>query len=208
MNHIHHKTNLSPNITLQEDRTEPSTPRTENTIWTESEESPEVMRKTKSLTDIYSWAIEIEEQSNQVEEFCCVSMGEPTCFEEAVKGKEWRLAVDEESTMIQRNQTWYFTEKPQDKKTVGVKWIYKIKTDETGKLQKLKARLAARGFTQSYGEDYNETFAPVSRQETIRIILAVAAQKQWYLHQLDIKSAFLNGEIIDTVYLDQPQGYI
>lgn len=79
------------------------------------------MRKTKSLNDIYNRAIEIEEQSNQVEEFCCLSMGEPTCFEEAVMDKDWRRAMDEEIRMINKNQTWYLTGKPQGKKTVGVK---------------------------------------------------------------------------------------
>lgn len=75
---------------------------------------------------------------------------------------------------------------------MGVKWIYKIKTDENGQVRKLKAKLFARGYSQPYGEEYTETFAPVSRHDTIRMVLAVAAQKQWILHQLDVKSVFLN----------------
>lgn len=190
-----------PETTPQEDtsESETSTPRTGKIIWEESEDSPGVMRKTKSLNDIYSRAVEIEELSNQVEEFCCLSMGEPTCFEEAVENRDWRLAMEEEIRMINKNNTWYLTEIRKGKKTVGVKWIYKIKTDENGKIQKLKARLVARGFSQTYGVDYNETFAPVSRHDTIRMILAVAAQKRWSLHQLDVKSAFLNGEISEEV---------
>lgn len=115
--------------------------------------------------------------------------------------------MDEEIYTIHKNETWELVERPAGKKVISVKWIYKIKTDECGQIQKLKARLVARGFTQTYGEDYGETFAPVSRHDTIRTLIAVAAQNKWKLHQMDVKSAFLNGEITGEVYVEQPPGF-
>jgi len=89
-----------------------------------------------------------------------------------------------------------------------VKWIYKTKLNEEGKVDKYKARLVAKGYTQTKGVDYTEVFAPVARWDTIRIVLAVAAQEGWTMYQLDVKGAFLYGELKEEVYVDQPEGFI
>ncbi|KAI5345110.1 hypothetical protein L3X38_012987 [Prunus dulcis] len=90
---------------------------------------------------------------------------------------------------------------------IGVKWVYKVKLNLDGTVQKNKARLVAKGYSQKPGIDYNEMFAPVARLDTIRTLIALAAQKEWSLYQLDVKSAFLNGILKEEVYVEQPQGY-
>ena len=99
-------------------------------------------------------------------------------------------------------------ERPREKEIIGVKWVYKVKVNEDGSFQRNKARLVAKGYTQQPGIDYDETFSPVSRLDTIRMLIALAAQKGWLLYQLDIKSAFLNGELTNEIYVEQPQGFV
>ena len=92
-------------------------------------------------------------------------------------------------------------------KTIGVKWIFKTKIKENGEIDKYKARLVAKGYSQKHGIDYTEVFAPVARHDTIRLVIALAAKNVWDIHQLDVKSAFLHGELNELVYVDQPIGY-
>lgn len=92
-------------------------------------------------------------------------------------------------------------------KNVGVKWVYKTKYNEKGELDKHKARLVAKGYSQQHGINYHEVVAPVARRDTIRVILAVAAQRGWSVYQLDVKSAFLHGELKEDVFVEQPQGF-
>ena len=100
---------------------------------------------------------------------------EPQKFEEASKEEVWRKAMDEEIKMIEKNHTWELMQKPEDKEIIGLKWVYKIKYNEDETIQKHKARLVAKGYSQLLGVDFNETFAPVVRMETIRTVLALAA---------------------------------
>mgnify|MGYP004610905809 CR=1 FL=1 len=102
--------------------------------------------------------------------------GEPTKYEEAAKENAWVKAMDEEIRMIEKNKTWKLVDKPQNKEIIGLKWVYKVKYNEDGSIQKYKARLVAKGYSQQPGVDFNETFAPVVRMETIRTVLALAAQ--------------------------------
>ena len=94
-----------------------------------------------------------------------------------------------------------------EREVVSLKWIYKIKLNQEGDIQKHKARLVARGFTQKPGIDFYETFSPVARLAIIRSVIVVAAQKKWKIIQLDIKSAFLNGKLDNEIYVEQPQGF-
>ena len=96
---------------------------------------------------------------------------------------------------------------PPECKPIGLKWVYKIKRNSHGDIVRYKARLVAKGYVQKLGIDYEEVFAPVARMETIRVLLALAAQEGWQVHQMDVKSAFLNGEL-EEVYVKQPDGYI
>jgi hypothetical protein len=100
------------------------------------------------------------------------------------------------------------TNLPSGAKTIGLKWIFKTKLNENGEVEKYKARLVAKGYSQQYGVDYTEVFAPVARWDTIRMVISLAAQKGWNVYQLDVKSAFLHGELNEQVFVDQPQGYV
>ncbi|KAK4387925.1 Retrovirus-related Pol polyprotein from transposon RE2 [Sesamum angolense] len=135
-------------------------------------------------------------------------MLEPENFETAVKHKVWVQAMEEEIKMIDKNNTWELADRPKDKEVIGLKWIYKTKLNADGSIQKHKARLVAKGYSQLPGIDYTETFAPVARLDTIRALIAIAANKKWKIYQMDVKSAFLNGYIDEEIYVEQPQGFI
>lgn len=140
--------------------------------------------------------------------FALFATADPINFEEAVKSEKWRNAMDVEMEAIERNGTWELTDLPKDGKKIGVKWVYKTKLNENGEVDKFKARLVAKGYTQQHGVDYTEVFAPVARMETIRLVVALAAQKGWGIYQLDVKSAFLHGELNEEVFVEQPCGYV
>ncbi|KAG7563872.1 Integrase catalytic core [Arabidopsis suecica] len=162
-------------------------------------------KKYKSMAEIMQIAPMVDLDGTEA---CFAVFEEPQCYADACVVKEWRDAMNEEIKMIEKNRTWSLVEKPEKKNVISVKWIYRIKTDANGVPFKYKARLVARGFSQEYGVDYLETFAPVSRHDTIRAVLALAAQMQWKLYQMDVKSAFLNGELEEEIYVAQPPGFI
>jgi len=106
------------------------------------------------------------------------------------------------------NKVWDLEDIPKGAKTVGCKWVYKTKRDSRGYIERYKARLIAKGFTEREGIDYNETFSPVSTKDSFRIIMANVAYFDLELHQTDVKTAFLNGELSDKVYMAQPKGFV
>ena len=101
----------------------------------------------------------------------------------------------EEYQAVIDNNTWKLVDYPTSVKPIGCKWVYRIKYNQKGELEKYKARLVAKGFAQQEGLDYEETFAPTAKWNTIRLTLALAAQKGWKVHQMDVKSAFLNEDL-------------
>jgi hypothetical protein len=121
--------------------------------------------------------------------------------------KEWKDAMVEEYQSIVKNDVWDVVPRPKEKTVVSSKWIYKTKHSADGSIEKYKARFVARGFSQKEGIDYEETFAPVARYTSIRAILAIAAVMKWKVHQMDVKTTFLNGVIEEEVYVEQPQGF-
>uniref|UniRef100_A0A2N9IT58 Integrase catalytic domain-containing protein n=1 Tax=Fagus sylvatica TaxID=28930 RepID=A0A2N9IT58_FAGSY len=132
---------------------------------------------------------------------------EPETFEEASQSSEWMKAMEEEIHALKQNQTWDLVPKPKDVKPISCKWVYKVKTRADGSIERYKARLVARGFSQQYGLDYDETFSPVAKITTIRVLLALAASKSWKLWQMDVKNAFLHGELDREIYMEQPKGF-
>ena len=113
----------------------------------------------------------------------------------------------DELDALHKTHTWDMTTLAPGKSTVGCKWVYEIKTQADGSVERYKARLIARGFTQEYGIDYEETFAPVACLTYIRSLIAVAAIHHWPLFQMNVKNAFLNGDLFEEVYMQPPPGY-
>jgi hypothetical protein len=131
---------------------------------------------------------------------------DPLTFKEAVKSKKWRDAMNAEIEAIERNKTLVLTILPERVKSIRVKWIFKTKLNKNGKIDKCKARLVAKRYAQQYRIDYMEVYAPMIRLDTIRLIIALAAQEGWSIFQFDVKSAFLHGELSKEVFVQQPQG--
>jgi hypothetical protein len=130
---------------------------------------------------------------------CDLLEKEPTCFEEAIQKKEWADAMTEEYQSIIKNDVWEIVPRPNSKDVVSSRWLFKIKHVVDGSIEKYKARFVACGFSQKEGIDYEETL--------IKTIIALAAKMKWKLHQMDVKTAFLNGVIEEEVYIEQPQGF-
>ncbi len=136
---------------------------------------------------------------------------EPQNIEEALtceNFKEWEYAMQEEYDSFMLNKTWTLVPLPEGRKLVSCKWVFKIKQGTNGDVERYKARLVARGFTQTYRVDYNETFAPVAKFTSIHCILALAALEDMEIHQMDVKTAFLNGQLEEEIYMEQPQGFM
>ena len=132
---------------------------------------------------------------------------DPIHFEDAIKDRKWIEAMDDEINGIEKNKTWELVDLPEGKEVIGVKWVYKTKSNVEGKIERHKAKLVVKGYKQKQGIDYEETFAPVARMETVRAVFSIAAQNKWKVYQMDVKSAFLNGVLMEEVYVEQPFGY-
>ncbi|KAK3118826.1 hypothetical protein QOZ80_9BG0708740 [Eleusine coracana subsp. coracana] len=117
------------------------------------------------------------------------------------------MAMQEELNNFTRNEVWTLEERPKNKNVVGTKWVFRNKQNEDGVVTRNKARLVAKGYSQVEGLDFDETYAPVARLESIRILLAFATHHDFKLYQMDVKSAFLNGPIKEEVYVEQPPGF-
>ncbi|GJT80358.1 retrovirus-related pol polyprotein from transposon TNT 1-94 [Tanacetum coccineum] len=133
---------------------------------------------------------------------------EPKNFKQAMTEPSWIDAMQEEIHEFERLEVWELVPCPDNVFLIKLKWIYKVKTDESGGVLKNKARLVAQGFRQEEGIDFEESFAPVARIEAIRIFVANAAHKNMTIYQMDVKTAFLNGELKEEVYVSQPEGFV
>jgi hypothetical protein len=133
--------------------------------------------------------------------------GEPWSFTEAEKGMSWRAVMKAEMDAVEKNHTWELADLPRGHRAITLKWVFKLKRDKVGAIIKHKAHLVARGFLQREGIDFDNAFAPVARMESMRLLLALVAQEGWRVHHMDVKSAFLNGDLKEEVYVHQPSGF-
>ncbi|CAH9098391.1 unnamed protein product [Cuscuta epithymum] len=130
----------------------------------------------------------------------------PNSYEEAKDKKVWVDAVGDERGAMERNHTWDVEDLPKGRKAVTSRWVFTIKYKSNGDIERYKARLVARGFSQTYGKDYKDTFAPVAKLNTVRVVLSLASNLSWNLWQMDVKNAFLQGELEEEVYMVPPPG--
>jgi hypothetical protein len=133
--------------------------------------------------------------------------GEPQPFIEAEKDVAWRAAMKAEMDAVEKNHTCELADLPRGHCAITLKWVFKLKRDEVGGIIKHKARLVARGFLQREGIDFDDVFTPVARMESVRLFLVLADQEGWRVHHMDVKSAFLNGDLKEEVYVHQPLGF-
>ena len=127
---------------------------------------------------------------------------------QSTKRDKWMNAMEQEMKSLKENEVWELVELPKDRKMVGCKWVYKLKCGPDGLIERYKARLVAQGFSQKYRTDYDETFCPVVRLESLRTMISLAVQHGLKLHQVDVTTAFLNGKLEEEVYMRQPEGFV
>ncbi|WVZ66155.1 hypothetical protein U9M48_015421 [Paspalum notatum var. saurae] len=132
----------------------------------------------------------------------------PNDWRAAKQDPRWKEAMKEELLALQKNQTWELVPFPTGKRAVGCKWVFTVKQTPEGKVDRYKARLVAKSYSQTYGIDYDETFAPVAKMSTLRTLISCAANFGWPLHQLDVKNAFLHGDLQEKVYMEIPPGFM
>jgi hypothetical protein len=144
---------------------------------------------------------------HQVSSCCFVANYEPKNVKEALLDENWINAMQEELIQFEKNDVWVLVPRPSHVNVIGTKWIFKNKSDEQENILRNRARLVAQGYTQIEGIDFDETFAPVARIESIRLLLSIACFLNITLHQMDVKSAFLNGNLNEEAYVEQPKGF-
>ena len=132
---------------------------------------------------------------------------EPESYGEAAKDANWRAAMEEEMNTLAENETWDLVDAPKGVNPIGCRWVYKIKYNTDDSVNRYKTRFVSKGYAQQHGIDYDETFAPVVKMTTVCVLLAVTAAKGLHLHQIDVKNAFLQGELEEQVYMVQPPGF-
>jgi len=120
----------------------------------------------------------------------------------------WKAAADAEYQSLIENKTWELVKLPDNRSVIGCKWILKVKYGDQGQVERFKDRLVAKCYSQKYGIDYDETFSPVVRFDSIRALLAFAVQKKMLIHQIDVVAAFLHGDLEEDIYMEQPEGYV
>ena len=136
---------------------------------------------------------------------------EPQTFKEAVtssEGPQWKEAIKSEMDSILQNHTWELVDLPQGCKPLGYKWIFKKKMKADGTIDKYKARLVIKGYRQKSGLDYFDTNSPVTRITSIRLVLAITSIRSLEVHQMDVKTTFLNGDLVEEIYMEQPERYV
>jgi hypothetical protein len=158
------------------------------------------------LGDIHKGVTTRSRVAHFCEHYSFASSIEPYRVEDALRDLDWVLAMQEELNNFTRNEVWHLVPRPKQN-VVGTKWVFHNKQDEHGVVTRNKARLVAKGYSQVEGLDFGETYAPVARLESIRILLAYATYHGFKLYQMDMKSAFLNGPIKEEVYVEQPPGF-
>nr|GEY62094.1 putative reverse transcriptase, RNA-dependent DNA polymerase [Tanacetum cinerariifolium] len=144
---------------------------------------------------------------NENVEAAITNNDEPKSFKQAAQDARWREAMQKEVKALKKNGTWALEYLPEGKRAIDLKWVYKFKFKPNGEVERYKARLVSKGFTQMEGVDYHDTFAPVAKLVTVRTLLAIAVKRDWIIHQFDENNAFLHGDLYEEVYMKISQGF-
>ena len=170
----------------------------------EERTSPQVVRRSsrpKHRPDYYGYEANLAQGQMQEPQTVKAALSTP-------EKAKWLKVMEREMNSLEENKVWELVELPSGHKPVGSKCVFKVKMDEDGNVERYKARLVAQGFTQKFGTDYDETFCPVVRLESIRTLIALSVQHGLQLHQIDITTAFLNGDLEEEVFMSQPEGFV
>lgn len=192
----------STEIPVEEQGQDTQTVMTENPIPVTQE--PRRSSRIRQEPERYGYLI------SQEGDVLLMDQDEPVTYTEAITGpesKKWLEAMKSEMDSMYTNQVWNLIDAPEGINPIGCKWVFKKKIDMDGKVSTYKARLVAKGFKQIHGVDYDETFSPVAMIKSIRILLAIAAYHDYEIWQMDVKTAFLNGNLLEDVYMTQPEGF-
>jgi hypothetical protein len=135
------------------------------------------------------------------------AIGEPSTLGEALDDVRWREAMNDEYQALMDNKTWHLVPPSSTRNIIDCKWVFHIKKNTDGTIDRYKARLVAKGFKQRHDIEYEETFSPVVKSATIRLVLTIAVTRGWSLRQLDVKNAFFHGVLEEEVYMKQPPGF-
>ena len=166
---------------------------------------PELSSKVKYPMSHYVSNRRLSESNKSfVNQLSTVSI--PNSVQEALTDPMWKAAMNEEMKSLQKNETWELVDRPPGKKPIGCWWVYTLKHKADGTIEHFKERLMAKGYTQTYGIDYTDTFSPVAKINTVRVLLSLAANLDWPLQQFDVKNAFLHDKSSEEVYMDLPTG--
>ena len=173
-----------------------------------------IRRYEQEFTNLKRGTFNLDDYDASYEAQYCFSAEEDgesaSTYDQVLRSKykeEWMRAMESEIKSLKQHHTWTLQDLPSDKKSIGCKWVFRIKRNPNGEVVKFKARLVAKGFTQRPGVDYFETFAPVARKESINVALAIAAEQDMIMENVDVDTAFLYGEVKEVIYTDQPDGF-
>ncbi|CAM8927908.1 unnamed protein product [Rhodiola kirilowii] len=180
---------------------------------------PEDIQDTQEVTELRR-STRVRQPSSALRDYVCyaavqgetvmnafVSLIEPKTIQEGLKDPDWIQAMQDELHQFERNKVWRLVPRPEKRKVIGTRWILKNKLNSKGEVVRNKARLVVKGYNQQEGIDYEETFAPVARLEAIRLLIAYSVQFGFKLHQMDVKTAFLNGYLKEEIFVEQPPGF-
>ncbi|RVW17863.1 Retrovirus-related Pol polyprotein from transposon TNT 1-94 [Vitis vinifera] len=174
-----------------------SVPKTPYEVW---------LGKKLSLHHFHVWGCKAEEH-----EYDGYDAFDPVTYQEAIHCPQfisWKEVMDDEMNSMYMNGVWDLVELPHGCKPVGCKWVFNTKRDSSGKIKRCKARLVVKGYSQREGIDFKETFSPVSTKDSFRVIMVIVAHFDLELHQMDVKTAFLNGDLDEEVYMELPTGFV
>jgi histone deacetylase 1/2 len=187
--------------------TPPDTPPTSTSLDFASPVVPPIVTDSRVISDHNNHPMVTRGKTGNLKPKVFLAVSEPKTVRSAMADPKWLSAMQAEYKALMDNQTWSLVPLSPHRRAIGCKWIFRVKENPDGTVNKYKARLVAQGFSQTAGFDFTETFSPVIKPVTVRIILTLAVTFKWQVQQIDVNNAFLNGVLQEEVYMRQPTGF-